>query len=106
MKIQLLWFPGCPHADIARQKLREALDGCGLPVAFEDIDVTSEGAPEALRGWGSPTILVEGRDVAGAPRPAGASCRLYQHPDDVTRGAPPAAMIRAALDRARTEDPR
>jgi mercuric ion transport protein len=73
---------------------------------FEDIDVTSEGAPEAPRGWGSPTILVEGRDVAGAPRPAGASCRLYRHTNDETRGAPSAAMIQAALDRARTEDSR
>lgn len=106
MKIQLLWFPGCPHADVARQELRAALAECGLPLSFEDIDLTSPAAPDALRGWGSPTILVEGRDVVGMPGPAGASCRLYRHPDDVARGAPSSAMIQAALDQARTEDSR
>ncbi len=65
MKVQLLSFPGCPNAEQAREALRRSLAAASLPPTFEEVDVTAPGAPEHLRQWGSPTILVDGRDVAG-----------------------------------------
>ncbi len=99
MKIQLLYFPGCPSVEATREVLRRSLRACGLPSTFEEVDVTSPETPEPLRAWGSPTILIEGRDVAGE-HPTGPSCRLYHGSTSPGRGVPPRAMIRAALGRS------
>lgn len=98
MKVQLLSFPGCPNADGAREALRRALAAAGLPPTFEDVDVTASGTPEHLRQWGSPTILVDGRDIAGEP-PTGPSCRIYRSGTG-GRGVPPDELIARALSDA------
>jgi len=78
MKIQLLHFDGCPNVDAARAVLRDALAAEKLDVPVEEIDVERADAPEWARGWGSPTILIDGKDVAGQERSSGSSCcRLY-----------------------------
>jgi mercuric ion transport protein len=64
--------------------------------------VTAPSTPPHLRGWGSPTILIDGVDVAGGS-PSEACCRLY--PTSKERGAPPLALIEAALLRARQPTP-
>lgn len=79
LRIQFLSFPGCPNADPARAALEQALDYCGLPVHYEDVDVMDHGTPEALKGWGSPTILVNGADVAGGKPSDQTSCRIYEN---------------------------
>jgi mercuric ion transport protein len=92
MKIQLLHFEGCPNVDAARTALREALAAEKLDAPVEEIDVQAPGAPEWAHGWGSPTILIEGKDVAGMERSEGASCcRLYAD------GAPSIDSIRARI---------
>jgi mercuric ion transport protein len=96
MKVQLLYFPGCPNVDAARDVLRRAL--VGRRAIVQEIDTTATSTPERLRGWGSPTILVDGIDVADE-KPSGQCCRLYLGAE--VRGAPSEAVIRAALDRAR-----
>jgi hypothetical protein len=96
MKVQLLYFSGCPHVEGAREVLHRLLGD----LAVEEIDTGAPHAPEHLRGWGSPTILVDGVDVAGG-EPDGSCCRLY--PDGSTRGVPSDDAIRAALARARKE---
>ncbi len=100
MKIQLLSFPGCPNAGAAREALRRALDAAGLPPRIEEVDVTAPGTPAELRDWGSPTILVDGRDVAGAA-PAGPSCRLHDDAGKGKGGVPPYELIRRAIEGAR-----
>ena len=99
MKIQLVYFAGCPHVDAARQVLRDSLRACGLEPIFDEVDVTNDSTPPDLRDWGSPTILVDGRDVTGG-QPNGVSCRLYDGPDG--RGVPPRELIDQALRSART----
>ena len=100
MTVQLLSFPGCPNADAAREALRRALVAAGLPPWIEEVDVTAPGTPAERRDWGSPTILVDGRDVAGSG-PTGPSCRLYDDAKEGTRGVPPDELIRKAVDGAR-----
>ena len=99
MKIQFLHFEGCPNAGQARSALREALAAEKLDVQVEEIDVQRPDAPEWARGWGSPTILIDGVDVAGQERSNASSCRLY------AGGAPSIDVIRAKLTAAR-EAPR
>jgi hypothetical protein len=55
-----------------------------------------------VRGYGSPTVLVDGRDVAGAvPIEGMRSCRVYESAADGPRGAPSVELIVAALVRSR-----
>jgi hypothetical protein len=98
VQVQLLYFPGCPHVDRARRQLRQALGALEQRPEVTKIDVTDASTPEHLRRWGSPTILVDGVDVAGGV-PSGSSCRLYAGSPDP--GVPPLALIQAALARAR-----
>jgi len=100
MKVQLLTFPGCPNAPAARESLRRVLAEMGLPPDFEEIDTSSPATLPELRGWSSPTILVNGRDAGGLEGPAGAgSCRLYR--DESGRSHSPSdALIRGALLKA------
>ena len=100
MTIQLLTFPGCPHAHDARQALEQAIARNRLAERIEEVDTTSPGTPQALRGWSSPTILVDGRDVGGEIAPSGGGCRLYRHEDGELRGAPEESVLDAALRRA------
>ena len=97
MLVQLLFFPDCPNVDAARKTLQEALARFDDPPPVAELDVTAPGAPLHLRSWGSPTILIDGADVAGGDATA-SCCRLY--PESATRGAPSVAMIEASLRRA------
>ncbi|MBX2883875.1 MAG: hypothetical protein KTR32_28235 [Granulosicoccus sp.] len=82
MLIQLLVFEGCPMAEPARENLKEALTTCGIDT-FEEIDILDSKSPEELRGWGSPTILVNGQDISGHKKGGGVSCRIYNMPGGV-----------------------
>jgi hypothetical protein len=64
---------------------------------------TTPALPDYARGHGSPTILIDERDVA-ADHPKASSCRLYEQGDGTLHPAPPVAAIITAL-RARTEPP-
>ena len=101
MIVQLLYFPGCPNVDAARASLRAILGEAKEPVEVVEIDVTAEATPEEFRCWGSPTILVDGKDVAGGA-PSGTSCRLY--PGSANPGVPPLARIRAVVSAGTTPE--
>jgi mercuric ion transport protein len=99
VKVQLLYFRGCPHVDEARQVLRAALAACGLAdVAVEELDVEAATTPTDFRHWGSPTILVNGADVAGEEAPSGVSCRLYS--GGQLSGVPPRPLVERRLQEA------
>lgn len=97
MRIQLLTFPDCPHAYEARKALEQAIVKAGLAIMIEEVDTTSPSTPRILRGWGSPTILVNGRDAGGDVAPLGGGCRLYRQATGELTGTPPAAALDAAL---------
>ena len=49
MKVQLVYFDGCPNVERAREVLRRALAACApFTVSFEEVDVTARGAPAHL----------------------------------------------------------
>lgn len=70
------------------------------PAQWSEVDVTAIDAPSHARGYGSPTVLVDGVELTGAPPSAGPSCRLYEGSD--VRGVPPLSDIVAALKSSRT----
>lgn len=104
VRVQLLTFPDCPDADATRNALRRVLSGQGLPPGFEDIDLTAPETPEELRAWGSPTVLVNGKDMAGEG-PTGPTCRLYLTRGGGAQGVPPDQLMHSAIEAARPARP-
>ena len=100
MKVQLLTFPGCPNATAAREVIQRVLSSCGIRASLVEVNTTAPETPERLRGWGSPTILIDGVDIEGQDTPANASCRLYRDSAGRLRGVPPEAILQAALTRS------
>lgn len=81
-KIELLVFEDCPLADAARKTLGEALGSLGLS-NYEEVDLLDPDTPDEIRGWGSPTILVNGKDITGGGKGDSVGCRVYTGRDRV-----------------------
>lgn len=77
--IQFLYFHGCPLAPRARDNLVQAIGSLSSrnSVSFEEVDLMSGQTPQDLQRWGSPTILLNGRDITGAPPGDACTCRIY-----------------------------
>jgi hypothetical protein len=74
--ITLVYDADCPNVTEARVALREALQRAGLEPQWIEYDRAAPGTPVPLLRFGSPTILVDGIDVAARrdappPRPVG-----------------------------------
>jgi len=80
--VEFLSFEGCPHAPVLRQRLDEALHAIGVTATPLAIDLhLLRQADDARSGFGSPTILVGGRDLFNMATPSHAqdpACRLYR----------------------------
>lgn len=102
MKIEILYFEGCPNHVPAVERVREVLREEGLAADVVEVCVRDEAAARALGFPGSPTIRVDGLDVEPAARSAkdfGMMCRVYT--EGARRvGLPPHEMIRQALREA------
>ena len=92
--VQFLSFPGCPLESRARAELEKALAECGLD-RYDNVDVMAEQTADELKAWGSPTILVNGKDVTGHPVGDGVGCRVYSG----GKGVPDAQTIVEFLQR-------
>lgn len=97
-KVELIYDADCPNVDDARANLRRAFDELGIGGQWQEWDRADPAAPDYVRGYGSPTVLVDGRDVAG--HVAGDSvrgCRVYGTASGRRAGVPPVEMIVGAL---------
>ena len=93
VKIELLWFGGCPNWQETEARLREALPLAGVDAGVALVEVTTPEDAERLRFRGSPTGLVDGADsFAQESDPVGLSCRVFRTPDGL-RGAPTVDML-------------
>jgi glutaredoxin len=101
--LELLWWEGCPSTERALAELREALVDVGLgdaEIQTREIDTDAEAEQAGFRG--SPTILIDGIDVAGASDEdqIGLGCRVYRRRDGRISPTPDPEDLRAALRRA------
>lgn len=95
--VDLVYDDGCANVIDARTQLLRAFAEAGLPARWREWRADDPDAPARVRGFGSPAILVDGRDVSGAEPVADLrSCRLYGRAGK-PRGGPPAEEIVAAL---------
>ena len=102
MKVELLYFEGCPSHEAFLPRLSELLARAGAEVALEQRRVESDAAAQRERFLGSPTLRVDGVDVdpgAGDRTDYGLKCRLYPTSEGL-RGAPPDEWVLSALRHA------
>jgi catechol 2,3-dioxygenase-like lactoylglutathione lyase family enzyme len=105
MKVELLYFDGCPNYERLLPKLRETLARAGVSDDVELRRVASTEDAERIRFLGSPTVRIDGRDVdptAGERTDYGIKCRLYKL-SGASTGLPPESWIAAAIEDARSE---
>jgi hypothetical protein len=86
MRIEFLYWEGCPSHPEALALLRETLERHAIPADVEVREVVTDEDAAELRFPGSPTIRIDGEDVdpVGAAAPPSLSCRIYHTTDGVS----------------------
>jgi hypothetical protein len=101
--ITFQYFSGCPGAEATLRNLLCVQTELGIPESeIELVEVPHPSLAEKYRFQGSPTILVNGRDIVTGEEASGFSytCRVY--PFDETRaGVIPVDFIRQKLSELR-----
>ncbi len=101
LEVDFIYAEDCPHAEASRNNLIRAFSQLDIPAHWAEHLIDSTDVPPHVRGFGSPTILINGVDVAGLNASAAAEasrcCRLY-----AGSGAPSVELIVNALANAST----
>lgn len=101
VRVEILAREDCPNRGMAITVVERVVDEMGVPADIEVVEVADDDDAEEHRILGSPTVLVDGRDVDPEPMYEGYSAddRLYRTRRGPS-GWPEAEWIRDALLRA------
>ena len=99
MKIELLYWDGCPSHPEALELLQTLLAERGLEANVELREVRTDEEAQTLRFPGSPTIRIDGHDVdaAGAEARPALTCRIYHLADGRVSPIPSREQLEEAL---------
>ena len=104
MKVEVLYFEGCPNHVPTVERVREALRSESERADIREIEVRSQAEAESIGFLGSPSVRINGLDIEPEARSLnsyGLSCRTYF--DGATRsGMPSRELIRLAIDEQKT----
>jgi hypothetical protein len=99
----LVYDPGCPNADLAREVLTTACREAAIPAVWSEWSSDDPRCPGYARNLGSPSVLVNGEAVAPGPHPwapaapgEGPRCRVYRDGDAIVP-APPMGRVAEAI---------
>jgi hypothetical protein len=105
MDITFLYWEECMSHEEALRRVRQVMAEEGVLVPVQMVKVETWTQAEQLQFIGSPTILVNGKDIQ--PPPPGASfaltCRTYYLEDGRVSPLPSLELIRRALSAGRTD---
>jgi hypothetical protein len=97
-KVELIYDHDCPNVEAAREQLRRAFQKLGQPPDWQEWNRAASSSPDYARQYGSPTILVDGKDVTGAlPQEGDDSCRVYPSPRDGFQRVPTVDVIASTV---------
>ena len=99
LRVELVYDDACPNVALARSNLLAAFELAGVAPKWSEHRIGDPNAPADTRGYGSPTILVDGADVAGSKAGSDDCCRIYTTAES-TGKAPGVELIAAALVRS------
>jgi hypothetical protein len=99
MRVELLFWAGCPSHPAALGDVRAALAEAGLDpdsVIVREMKSEEQAANEAFVG--SPTIRIDGGDLQPpGEEPSGLTCRVYRRRDGRISPTPDPADVRDAI---------
>lgn len=101
MRVELLYFEGCPAYEELLPRLRRILTEEGVTDAPDLCAIEDDETAARARFLGSPTVRIEGEDVepgAAARTDFSVTCRLYRTEEGTAR-LPREEWIRDALRR-------
>ena len=97
-KVELVYEKSCPNIQAARINLLQAFSELKLAPKWLEWEVSEADIPAYVLNLGSPTILVNGKDVSGTTEDGhDLSCRVYTDADGNISGVPTVGMIKNAL---------
>ena len=97
MKIELLYFDGCPSWRAGLINLKSALQLEGIQTDIDLIKVQNDDDAHRLKFLGSPNFHVDGQDLWSEARENySLSCRIYPTTEGI-KGYPSIAMLRQQL---------
>lgn len=106
MRIELLWWEGCPSYRDALDELRGVLDEEGVVEEVQLIQVHDDEQARRERFPGSPTIRIGGEDVIppAESEPCSLTCRVYRRRDGRISPTPDPEDLRDAVRRKEHAD--
>jgi hypothetical protein len=100
ISVELLYDADCPNVENARTNLLYAFHITKLPPEWKEWIRSDPKAPAYACSYGSPTILINGQDVAGtSPSDGVDTCRLYADEKGQYQGAPEVETIASVLSK-------
>jgi hypothetical protein len=101
VKVELLWWEGCPSLPETLADLRTVLRDEGVDAEVELVEVESDEQARRERFPGSPTIRLDGDDAFPAEPgdPFSLTCRIYRLRDGQVSPTPDPEDIRDAVRR-------
>ena len=104
LHVELVYDRDCPNVDRDRTMIGAALFAVGAAREWTEWDRDDAATPATLQEFGSPTVLVNGRDVGcdenEEARSDANSCRVYVDECGCICGAPSVELITRAILRA------
>ena len=98
MKVEILYFDGCPTYKATEKTLRKVIYEEGIDAEIQLVAVNTDEEAQRVRFPGSPTVRVDSEDLFPVPERAeyALGCRMYA-PSEGLRGSPTAEMLSVAL---------
>ena len=101
MRVELLWWQGCPSHPEALFELREVLRDEQVEADVELIEIESDEQARAQRFPGSPTVRIDGEDAVAVDgregEPFSLTCRVYRRRDGSVSPTPDPDDLRRAI---------
>jgi len=93
-KIELIFDNDCPNVEGTKTNLEKACAKAHVNLEWQEWERSSSDSPSYARHYGSPTVLIDGKDIAGIhPHPDVNCCRIYEGPNGKTHGIPSVDLI-------------
>jgi hypothetical protein len=102
-KVEFLYWADCPSHERALALLREVMAEVQIQAPIEITEIKTETEAEQYQFYGSPTIRVNGADIAPLTEYSiqpSLTCRAYRHANGRISPLPPRGSIVAAFRQA------
>jgi hypothetical protein len=107
VKVEILYFKGCPNHHPVVEQVRQALRFERMDMSVDEVEVTDSEMAQKLGFLGSPSVRIDGLDIEPEARGLqtfGFGCRTYPDSQGHRSGLPSIRLIRRALTETSSYD--